>query len=135
MQEVKAFLEHNAHEYEDFGAYSEERCDYPTFAINAAGAIAAGRCDMGIFICGTGIGMSIAANKIPKIRAAVCNDCYSAEMARAHNNANVLALGSRVVGQGLALKIVSEFLSRGFDGGRHEHRVDMINNLDAEGIS
>ena len=131
MQEIKRFLGRSGHDYKDFGTNSEESCDYPAIASEAARAIVDGSCDRGIFICGTGIGMSIAANKIPGIRAAVCTDCYMAEMARRHNDANVLALGARVTGEGVAIKIIGEFLGTGFEGGRHGRRVDMIKELDA----
>ena len=131
MREVRDYLDELGHDYKDFGTFSEDSCDYPDIAVSAARAIADGECVNGIFICGTGIGMGIVANKIEGIRAALCSDCYSAEMARRHNNANVLTLGERVVGAGLAIKIVEVFLNTGFDGGRHGHRVDMIKALDA----
>ena len=92
--------------------------------------MASGECELGIVICGTGIGISIAANKVRGVRAAVCGDCFSAEMCRRHNNANVLALGGRVIGPGLALKIVDIFLSTGFDGGRHARRVAKISEIE-----
>ena len=130
MKEVKSYLDSLGYDYSDFGAFSEESCDYPDIAVGASRAIAGGECTRGIFICGTGIGMEIVANKIGGIRAALCSDCYSAEMARRHNDANVLTLGERVVGAGLALKIVEVFLNTEFDGGRHGLRVDMIKALD-----
>lgn len=126
MQKVKAHLEEKGLEYKDFGTYSTESCDYPVYAKAAANAVASGECDRGILICGTGIGISIAANKVKGIRAALCSDCFSAEMTRRHNNANMLAMGARVLGEGLALKIVDIFLETEFDGGRHARRVDMI---------
>lgn len=126
MQKVKAHLEEKGLEYKDFGTYSTESCDYPVYAKAAANAVASGECDRGILICGTGIGISIAANKVKGIRAALCSDCFSAEMTRRHNNANMLAMGARVLGEGLALKIVDTFLETEFDGGRHARRVDMI---------
>ena len=132
MQEVKSYLDSNGLEYMDFGTHSTESCDYPEFAIKAAAAVAGGECDKGIFICGTGIGMAIAANKVSGIRAACCGDCFTAEMTRRHNDANVLTLGARVTGAGLALKIVEQFLNASFDGGRHTRRVDMLNALDAK---
>ena len=131
MREVKAYLDSQSLGYKDFGTYSAESCDYPVIAVKAARAVANGECGMGIFICGTGAGMAMAANKVPGIRAALCSDCFTAEMARRHNNANVLTLGARVTGVGLAIKIVELFLNSGFDGGRHSVRVDMINALDA----
>ena len=130
MREVKTFLDSNGFEYKDFGTFSQESCDYPLIAIDAARSVSDGECGRGIFICGTGVGMAIAANKIPGIRAASCNDCYTAEMARRHNDANILTLGARVTGVGLALKIVEQFLNTGFDGGRHSRRVEMLNALD-----
>ena len=132
MKEVKAFLDAGGFTYKDFGTYTAESCDYPGIAGSAAQAIASGACDRGIFICGTGVGMSIAANKIPGIRAALCCDCFTAEMTRRHNDANVITLGGRVTGAGLAIKIIEQFLNTGFDGGRHSRRVEMLNALDRE---
>jgi len=131
MREVKVYLGECGHVYKDFGTYNTESCDYPEIAVRAAGAIISGECDRGIFICGTGVGMSIAANKVPGIRAALCADCFTAEMTRRHNDANVVVLGGRVTGAGLALKIIEIFLSTGFEsGGRHSRRVDMLGELD-----
>jgi len=131
MKGVRSFLDEGGFAYMDFGTFSPESCDYPEFAAIAARAITGGDCDRGIFICGTGIGISIAANKIPGIRAAVCFDHYTVEMARRHNDANVLALGARVVDPGLAIEIVGLFLSTDFDtSGRHSRRVEMLNDLD-----
>ena len=132
MREVKAYLDINGFDYKDFGTNSTESCDYPELAINAARVVACGECSSGIFICGTGVGMAIVANKVSGIRAACCCDCFTAEMTRRHNDANVLTLGARVIGVGLALKIVEVFLSTGFDGGRHKRRVDMITALDTK---
>jgi len=131
MCEVKPYLDSIGCEYKDFGTNSTDSCDYPELAVLAARAIACGECDRGIFICGTGIGMAIAANKIPGIRAAVCHDLFTAEMARCHNDANVLTLGARVIDTALALDMIGNFLSTGFDGdGRHGRRVSMLNALD-----
>ena len=130
MCEVKKILEDSGSQYEDFGTDSEKSCDYPVFAEKAARAISSGQCACGIFICGTGIGMSIVANKIPGIRAAVCSEPFSAEMTRRHNNTNVLCLGARVTGADLAFKIIEVFLNTEFDGGRHERRVNLIADLD-----
>ncbi|MBR4231703.1 MAG: ribose 5-phosphate isomerase B [Oscillospiraceae bacterium] len=130
MQEIKAHLEELGLEYKDFGTYSADSCDYPVYAEAAARAVASGECDRGILVCGTGIGISIAANKIKGIRAALCSDCFSAEMTRRHNNANMLAMGARVLGGGLALKIVDTFLTTGFDGGRHQRRIDLITAIE-----
>ena len=117
-------------EFEDFGTYSLESCDYPDIAEKVANAIVLKTCDLGILICGTGIGISIAANKIPGIRAALCSDTFSAHACREHNNANILALGERVMGKGLALDIVDTFLNAKFEGGRHERRVNKITELE-----
>jgi len=130
-QEIMKHLDEKGLEYKDYGTYSEESCDYPVYGAAVARAVVGGECDRGIVICGTGIGISIAANKIEGIRAANCTDCYMAEMTRRHNDANILALGARVVGSGLALKIVDTFLETGFEGGRHARRVAMIAELDA----
>ncbi|MDR2357020.1 MAG: ribose 5-phosphate isomerase B [Oscillospiraceae bacterium] len=130
MRELKLHLDGRDVAYEDFGTHSGDSCDYPEFAERAARAVASGVCSAGILICGTGIGMSIAANKLSGIRAALCSDCFSAEMTRRHNDANILALGARVIGVGLMLKIVDVFLDTGFDGGRHLKRVEMIRELE-----
>ena len=131
MQAVKSFLDANGVSYKDFGTFSAERCDYPEKAVLAGSAIADGSCDRGIFICSTGVGISIAANKIPGIRAALCTDCYMAEMTRRHNDANVLALGGHITGAVLAQRIVEVFLGTGFEaGGRHSHRVKLLCDLD-----
>ena len=126
-REIMKQLDECGVEYTDLGTYSEESCDYPVYGRAVAHAVADGECEKGIVICGTGIGISIAANKVPGIRAALCGDCYSAEMARQHNDANVLALGARVTGAGLAAKIVDTFLNTPFSGGeRHSRRINMI---------
>ena len=130
MQEVRKYLDEVGYAYKDFGAFSAESCDYPEYGQIVARAVASGECGKGILICGTGIGMSMTANKVPGIRAALCNDCYSAELTRRHNDANILTLGARVTGAGHALKIVEVFLNTDFDGGRHVRRVEMINSLD-----
>lgn len=114
-------------EYKDFGTYSSASCDYPVYAKAVANAVASGECDMGIIICGTGIGVSITANKVRGIRAALCGDCFSAEATRQHNDANVLCMGARVVGEGLALKIADTFLDTPFSNDeRHIRRISMI---------
>lgn len=132
MQEVKAHLDELGLKYEDFGTYSEESCDYPVYAEKAARAVASGECDRGILICGTGVGISISANKVRGIRCALCSDCFTAEMTRRHNDANMLAMGARVLGAGLALKIVDTFLNTGFDGGRHARRVGLMMELEGK---
>lgn len=127
MQEVVAHLESRGFEYENFGCNSEESCDYPIYGKAAAQAVASGKCDLGIIICGTGIGISISANKIDGIRCALCSDCFSASATREHNNANMLAMGARVLGSGLALKIVDTFLDTPFSNDeRHLRRIAMI---------
>lgn len=124
---LKKHLDSRGLEYKDFGTYSNASCDYPVYAKAVANAVKDGECGKGIVICGTGIGVSITANKIPGIRAAVCSDCFSAEMTRLHNDANVLAMGARVVGNGLALKIADTFLDTPFSGDeRHMRRISMI---------
>ena len=120
-------LEEKGLEYKDFGTDSPVSCDYPEYGKAVANAVAAGQCDRGILICGTGIGISISANKVKGIRAAVCTDCFMAEATRSHNDANILALGARVVGEGLALKIVDTFLETPFSGDpRHVRRIEKI---------
>lgn len=127
MQEIKAHLEKRGLEYRDFGTYSDASCDYPEYARAAAKAVASGECERGIVICGTGIGVSITANKIKGIRCALCGDCFSAQATREHNDANMLALGARVTGSGLALKITDIFLDTPFsDEERHIRRIGMI---------
>lgn len=117
-------------EYKDYGTYSEESCDYPIYAEAVARAVVGGEAERGILICGTGIGMSMAANKIHGIRCALCGDCYSAELTRRHNDANILALGARVLGEGLAEKIMDTFLTTEFEGGRHARRIGLIADLE-----
>lgn len=130
-QEIMKHLEDRKLAYKDFGTYTEESCDYPIYGEAAARAVASGECELGIIVCGTGIGISMAANKVKGVRAAVCGDCFSAEMTRKHNDANVLALGARVVGPGLALKIVDTFLDNEFEGGRHARRVALLNEIES----
>jgi ribose 5-phosphate isomerase B len=113
-------------EYYDVGTYTRESCDYPEIAKAVAVRVKSGEFNRGILVCGTGIGISIAANKEKGIRAALCSDTYSARVSRAHNNANILCLGERVIGEHLALDIVDIWLKTGFEGGRHKKRVDMI---------
>lgn len=126
----KAIIKHLTErgiENTDFGPYTDESCDYPDYAKQVAGAIVNGEYDAGILVCGTGIGMSITANKFPGIRAALCGDCFSAQATREHNNANVLCLGARIVGEGLAIKIVDTFLDTDFSNDeRHIRRIKKI---------
>lgn len=128
--EVEALLTSRGLEYRDFGTYTADSCHYPIYGARAAHAVASGECDKGIVICGTGIGMSLVANKVPGIRCALCGDPYSAKMTRAHNDANMLALGARVIGVELAKMIVEAFLDTPFEGGRHQTRIDMITALE-----
>ena len=129
-QEVIKHLQQRGLKYKDFGCYSEESCDYPEFGHIVGHAVADGECDRGILICGTGIGISISANKIPGVRAAVCTDCFTAEATRLHNDANILAVGGRVVGPGLALKIVDTFLDTPFSNEeRHIRRISKIEDI------
>ena len=123
---VLKYLTENGYQYVDFGTTTFDSCDYPDFALPASEAVASGECDKGIIICSTGIGVSMVANKVPGIRCAHCHDGYSAEFTRRHNDANVLAMGEKVVGEGYALKIVETFLTTEFEGGRHQRRVDKI---------
>ena len=126
-EKLMEHLSERGFEYKDFGTYSSASCDYPVYAKAVANAVASGECDSGIIICGTGIGVSITANKVRGIRAALCGDCFSAEATRQHNDANVLCMGARVVGEGLALKIADTFLDTPFSNDeRHIRRISMI---------
>lgn len=120
------FLTAQGIHYHDFGTYAPDAVDYPDFALPVAEAVARGEFDRGIIVCGTGIGVSIVANKVPGVRAALCHDTFSARSSRAHNDANILTLGERVVGPGLALEIVRVWLASEFEGGRHARRVAKI---------
>lgn len=126
-QVIIKHLEERGLEYKDYGSYNADPVDYPIYGKKVAHAVVDGECEKGILICGTGIGISIAANKIKGVRAALCSDCFSAEATRLHNDANILAFGARVVGPGLAEKIVDTFLDTEFSGAeRHQRRVDML---------
>lgn len=126
-KEIEAYLDSRGLEYRDYGCDSTDSVDYPIYARKVAHAIVDGECEKGILICGTGIGISIAANKVKGIRAAVCGDCFSAEATRLHNDANIVALGARVTGPGLAVRIVDTFLHTEFSSvDRHIRRVEMI---------
>lgn len=128
--EVIKILEDRGLEYEDFGTYTTDSCHYPIYGARAANAVASGKCDRGILICGTGIGMSLVANKVKGIRCSLCSDSYSAKMTRAHNDSNMLAMGARVIGVEVAKEIVAAWLDTPFEGGRHQTRVDMITALE-----
>ena len=125
-QEIMAYLQEKGYEVENLGTDSPESCDYPVYGEKVGRAVAGGRADLGICICGTGIGISLAANKVKGIRAAVCSEPYSAKLSRMHNDTNVLCFGARVVGPELAKMIVDEWLDAEFMGGRHQLRVDKI---------
>lgn len=125
-EEVKKLLEERGTEYRDFGTCSLESVDYPDFALKVAEAVASSQFDRGIICCGTGIGVAVTANKVPGIRAANCHDTFSARASREHNDANVLTLGGRVVGPGLAREIVAVWLDTAFAGGRHQGRLEKI---------
>jgi ribose 5-phosphate isomerase B len=129
-ESIKELFERRNIEYSDFGTFNTDSVDYPDFAQKVTSAVISGGYDRGILCCGTGIGISMAANKAPGIRAALCGDCYSAKMSRLHNDANVLCMGGRVVGTGLALEIVNTWLQTEFEGGRHQRRVDKITGIE-----
>lgn len=129
-EHIKAYLAAKGITCEDFGTESAESCDYPIFGRAAARAVAEGRCERGIVICTTGIGISITANKVKGIRCALCGDVVSAELTRRHNDANMLAIGAGVTGTNLALEILDAFLSSEFEGGRHQRRVDLIKEVE-----
>ena len=129
--EIIEFLKEKGHEVVDYGTHTSESCDYPKYGEIVGRAVAAKEVDLGILICGTGLGISLAANKVKGVRAAVCSEPYTAKMSRAHNNCNILAFGARGVGAELAKMIVDTWLSTEFEGGRHQRRVDMI--MDIEG--
>ena len=123
-------LEERGIELKDFGTFDENSCDYPDIAEKVCNSVIGGECDRGILVCGTGIGMSIAANKIKGIRAALCTDVYSAKMTKQHNNSNVICLGGRVTGRELAFMIVDTWYDETFLGGRHQNRIDKISGLE-----
>ena len=129
-QEVMKHLTARGIEFKDYGTYTTDSCDYPVYGEAVAKAVVSGEADKGILICGTGIGISISANKVKGVRAALCGDCFSAEFTRRHNDANILAMGERVVGPGLACKIVDTFLDTEFEGGRHARRVAMLQDIE-----
>ena len=126
---VMDYLDQHQLAYKDYGCYTSDSCDYPDFGRAAAQAVASGECDRGIVICTTGIGISIAANKVQGIRCAHCADSLEAEMTRRHNDANMLAIGAGFTGKNLAERMVEVFLSTDFEGGRHERRVNKLNAI------
>lgn len=127
---IKKYLEEKNMEVIDFGTGSAERTDYPIYGKKVADAVVSGECDLGILICGTGVGISLAANKVPGIRAAVCSEPYTARLARQHNNANIVAFGARVIGTATAEMIVDEFINAEYEGGRHQKRLDMLAQIE-----
>lgn len=127
---IKKYLEDKGHTVVNFGTDSDERTDYPIYGKRVADAIVNGECELGVLICGTGIGISMAANKVKGIRAAVCSEAYSAALTRRHNNANIIAFGARVVGIATAETIVDAFLEAEYEGGRHQARIDMIRDIE-----
>ena len=129
-QEIKKYLNEKGYEFKDFGTNSEDSCDYPDYALPVAEAVASKEFEKGILICGTGIGIGIAANKVTGIRAALCSDTFSAHASREHNDANILTMGERVVGPGLAIDIVEIFLTSKFEGDRHIKRIDKIKDIE-----
>ena len=129
---LKADLEKNGYEVEDFGTYSEDSCDYPDYASLAAKAVASGKCERGVVVCGTGIGVSITANKVDGIRCALCHDVFSAKATRNHKDSNMLAMGQRVIGEGLALEILHTWMSNEYEGGRHDARIEKMMALEKE---
>ena len=129
-EKIKKFLDEKGIEYNDFGCYSPESFDYAIAAKRVCDSIIGGECVSGILCCGTGIGISMAANKVKGIRAAACTNYFGAKFTRAHNDANVLCLGERVIGEGLALELVDVFLNTEFEGGRHQRRVDQITAIE-----
>ena len=132
-QEITAFLQERGHEVVNFGTDKNESCDYPIYGEKVGRAVASGEVDRGILICGTGLGISLAANKVHGVRAVVCSEPCTARLSRQHNDANVLAFGARIVGLELAKMIVETWLAAEFEGGRHKRRVDMIMEIEKNG--
>ncbi len=129
-QDIIRLLEERGVEYRDFGTYDTASCDYSDYALKVTKAVITGECDMGLLVCGTGVGMSMAANKVPGIRAACCSDYFSVKYTRLHNDANVLCIGARVMGSGLAWELVDVFLNTTFEGGKHTARVGKIREIE-----
>ena len=129
---LKNYLETNGYMVEDFGTYSEDSCDYPDYASKAAKAVASGECKKGVVVCGTGIGVSITCNKVKGVRCALVHDVFSAKATRAHNDTNMLAMGQRVIGEGLALEVLNAWLHTDYEGGRHDLRIQKMMALEEE---
>ena len=129
-REIMNYLDGKGLEYKDYGTYTADSCDYPVYGEAVARAVTAGESEKGILVCGTGIGISIAANKVKGARCALCSDCFSAQMSRCHNDANILAFGARVLGVGLALMIVETWLATDFEGGRHGRRIALFGDIE-----
>ena len=129
-EEIKKFLDEKNIAYTDVGAYSAESCDYAVSAQKACDKVVSGECEKAILVCGTGIGISMAANKVKGIRAAACSDYFGAKYTRLHNDANCLCLGARIIGAGEAIELVDVFLSTEFEGGRHQRRIDQIADIE-----
>jgi ribose 5-phosphate isomerase B len=129
---IKSFLVNAGYRVEDVGTFSQSSVDYPEFAIRVASHISEGLCERGILLCGTGIGMSMVANRFRNVRAALCSDPFSARLSRQHNDANILVLGGRILGETMALETVDAWLNTGFDGGRHQKRLEMFNQSGQE---
>lgn len=127
---IKAYLEKKGYEVVDYGTYTVDSCHYPIYGKRVADAVVSGECELGVLICGTGVGISLAANKVPGARAVVCSEPYSAKLSRQHNNSNIVAFGARVIGPAMAELIVDEFLAAEFEGGRHAERVDMLTAIE-----
>ena len=134
-QEIKEYVESLGHEVVNFGTDSNESCNYPEFGEKVGMAVVSGEYDCGILICGTGVGISIAANKVNGVRAAVCSDVATARLVKQHNNANMIAFGARIVGNELAKDIVKAYLEAEFEGGRHQTRIDMISDIEKRNVA
>lgn len=133
--EIKDYLEEKGHKVVDFGTNQAERCNYPVYGKAVAEAVVSGEVEYGVLICGTGVGISLAANKVAGIRACVCSEPYSAKLSKEHNNTNIIAFGARVIGIETAKMIVDEWLAAEFEGGRHQTRIDMITEIENERVS
>ncbi|MEW6142981.1 MAG: ribose 5-phosphate isomerase B [Chloroflexota bacterium] len=131
-QAVMRLLGEMGHEFEDLGSFNTVSVDYPDIAVKVGHTVASAQADYGVLVCSSGVGMSIAANKVKGVRAALCGDMLSARRARLHNDANVLCLGQDIVGEGLAMEIVKTFLTTGFEGGRHARRLDKVREIEAK---